>query len=223
MRIVVVEDNAMLARGIVQALGDAGHSVDWLDNGEAGAAFLADEGADVVILDINLPGRNGLDVLRGLRARGDATPVLMLTARAGVGDRVTGLDAGADDYLAKPFDMTELSARVRALGRRGPRAPVVERIGVLSWNRAAGLLDGLPADQAPTRRELALFEALFEHRDRVLSKDALCARLYGTGADIETNAVELLVSRLRRKLAGSGVTIRTIRGLGYLLQEDAAA
>lgn len=219
MRIVLVEDNAMLARALVQALGDQGHGVDWLDSGADAAAFLLAEPPDLAILDLNLPGRDGLEVLRDLRAAGSALPVLALTARDGPGDRVTGLDSGADDYLTKPFDMPELLARVRALGRRtGQIRATVEHLGSLAFDRAARVLTGPGGEIALSRRELALFEALLDTAGRVAAKDQLSARLYGTGADVDDNAVELLVSRLRRKLAGSDVEIRTLRGLGYLMR-----
>ncbi len=220
MRIVLIEDNAMLARGVIQALGDEGHAVDWLACGEEGAEFIARQGCDLAILDVNLPGRSGVAVLREMRARGDGAPVIMLTARAALDDRVTGLDAGADDYLTKPFAMAELCARVRALSRRrSASAGAPERIGSLLYDRTGRRLIGPQGDLELPRRELALFAALQECRGRVLSKDELCDRLYGTGADIETNAVELLVSRLRRKLVGTGIGIRTLRGLGYVMQE----
>jgi two-component system, OmpR family, response regulator len=219
VRIVLVEDNAMLARALVQALGDQGHGVDWLDSGADAAPFLLSDPPDLAILDLNLPGIDGLQVLRTLRSAGAAVPVLALTARDGPGDRVTGLDAGADDYLTKPFDMAELLARVRALGRRsGQMRPAVEQFGSLAFDRAARTLTGPEGGIALSRRELALFEALLDHAGRVAGKEALSARLYGTGADVDENAVELLVSRLRRKLSGSDVEIRTLRGLGYLMR-----
>jgi len=220
LRIVLIEDNAMLARGVVQALGDIGHGVDWLSSGTEGDEFLARHGAELAIIDVNLPGQNGLEIVRAMRARGDRTPVLMLTARSDVADRVRGLDAGADDYVVKPFEMAELFARIRALDRRRASAAGAskEQIGALVYDRTACTVTGPKGELALPRRELALFDALFDQAGRVVSKENLCARLYGTGADIDMNAVELLVSRLRPKLSGSGVEIRTIRGLGYLMQ-----
>ncbi|MCC5983753.1 MAG: response regulator transcription factor [Rhodobacteraceae bacterium] len=223
MRIVLIEDNAMLARALAQALQTDGHAVDWLACGREGAAFLAREGADLAIIDINLPGRSGLDIIRELRARGAALPVLALTARDGLEDRVAGLDAGADDYVTKPFEIEELRARVRALGRRRAAIRVAaERFGALEFDRAARQLTAPWGPVALSRRELALWEALSDQAGRVISKAALCDRIYGTGADVEENAVELLVSRLRRKVDGGGVAIRTIRGLGYMLQTGAS-
>ncbi|MGY6567470.1 MAG: response regulator transcription factor [Salinarimonas sp.] len=220
MRIVLIEDNAMLARGVIQALGDEGHAVDWLACGDEGAEFIARQGCDLAILDVNLPGRSGIAVLREMRARGEAAPVIMLTARTALDDRITGLDAGADDYLTKPFAMAELCARVRALSRRrSASAGAPQPIGSLLYDHSGRRLIGPQGDLELPRRELALFAALYDCRGRVLSKDELCDRLYGTGADIETNAIELLVSRLRRKLIGTGIGIRTLRGLGYVLEE----
>ncbi len=221
MRIVLIEDHAILARALIQSLQDAGHAVDWLENGQDADSFLAGNGADLVVLDVNLPGLSGLDVLRALRARGQVFPVLMLTAQGQVADRVAGLDAGADDYLVKPFEMAELHARIRALSRRPTDArPDVEVIGQITYDRAARSLRTAAGALSLARRELALFDAFAANAGRVLSKDQLGERIYGTGADIDANAVELLVSRLRRKLDGHGVGIRTLRGLGYMMQVD---
>lgn len=219
MRIVLIEDNTMLARAVSQALRDEGHAVDWLTDGEHGATFLLNEGADLAIVDINLPKRSGLDVVRLLGNERADIPVLVLTARDSLDDRIQGLDAGADDYMTKPFEMAELSARVRALGRRrGKRMPNIETYGALSYDRLTRQLSGPEGSLDLPRRELALWEVLFDHAERVVSKDVLCDTIYGTGASVEVNAVELLVSRLRRKIETHGVTIRAIRGLGYVLR-----
>ncbi len=219
MRIVLIEDHAILARALIQSLQDAGHAVDWLDNGWDADSFLAMKGADLAILDVNLPGLSGLDVLRQLRARGQGFPVLMLTAQGQVSDRVAGLDAGADDYLVKPFEIAELHARIRALSRRPADARIeVELIGAITYDRAARSLVTSEGALNLARRELSLFEAFAESPGRVLSKEHLGERIYGIGADIDANAIELLVSRLRRKLDGHGVGIRTLRGLGYMMQ-----
>ena len=208
MRIVLIEDNEMLANGIEKALSDAGHSVDWLSDGESGNDFLSTSGADLAIVDINLPGMNGFDVVRAMRRRGDATPVLMLTARGETKDCVTGLDAGADDYLIKPFDMAELLARIRALARRRAELrPKEITVGSARFDTQARRLTGPDGTIPLMRREMSLFEFLLDHRGRIASKDAIAEALYGTGADVELNAVELLVSRLRRKLAATGVEI----------------
>ena len=221
MRIVLIEDNEMLASGVQKALADVGHAVDWLKDGAAGNDFLATSGADLAIIDVNLPGMSGFDVLRALRRRGERMPVLMLTARGDTADRVTGLDAGADDYLVKPFATAELLARIRALSRRPPDLERdVVMIGKLSFDRQARRLMGPFGDIPLPRREMSLFTFLLDHRGRIASKDAIVDALYGTGADIEANAVELLVSRLRRKLSGIDVRIRTARGLGYMLDDE---
>lgn len=218
MRIVLVEDNLRLAQGIQNALVDQGHAVDCLHDGQTGDDFLRTSEFDVAIVDLNLPKLSGIEVVRALRARGNTNPVLILSARDKVSDRVAGLNAGADDYLVKPFEMEELLARLRALSRRRPNMlPASERLGDVVYDRSQRqvILGGEPVDLP--RRELALFELLLEHKGRLLSKVQIADALYGTGAVVEPNAVELLVSRLRRKIDGHGVTIRTARGLGYLM------
>lgn len=220
MRVILVEDNLSLAKGIENALKDMGHAVDHLDDGLDADTFLQQQSGDVAIVDINLPRLNGIEIIRRLRGRGDTLPVLILTARGKTSERVEGLDAGADDYLVKPFELAELVARLRALSRRRPQvAPAREPVGQLFYDREqrAVLSEGRNLDLP--RRELALFELLLEHRGRLIEKDRISEALYGTGASVEPNAVELLVSRLRRKLEGSGVTIRTARGLGYMLDD----
>lgn len=223
MRIVLIEDNEMLASGVQKALVDAGHAVDWLAHGVAGHEFLASSGADLAVIDVNLPGMSGFEVLRALRRRGERMPVLMLTARGDTADRVAGLDAGADDYLVKPFAMAELLARIRALSRRPQDLePDVITLGNLRFDRQAMQLTGPKGDIPLPRREMALFAFLLDHRGQIASKDALADALYGTGADVEANAVELLISRLRRKLGDADVEIRTARGLGYMLDDKGA-
>lgn len=220
MRVILVEDNLSLAKGIENALRDMGHAVDHLEDGIDADTFLQQQSADVAIIDINLPRLNGIEIIRRLRARGDALPVLILTARGKTSERVAGLDAGADDYLVKPFELAELVARLRALSRRRPQvAPVRETLGRLVYDREqrAVLCEGRALDLP--RRELALFELMLENRGRLIEKDRIAEALYGTGAAVEPNAVELLVSRLRRKLEGSGAVIRTARGLGYMLDD----
>lgn len=220
MRVILVEDNHGLARGIENALKDHGHALDHLDNGLEADVYLARETADVVVVDIHLPGLSGLDLVRRLRARGSTVPVLILTARGKTTERVAGLDAGADDYLVKPFDMDELFARLRALSRRRPAvAPQRESVGGLVYDREQRVVILGDENLGLPRRELALFELLLENRGRLIEKDRIADALYGTGATVESNAIELLVSRLRRKLDGSGVAIRTARGLGYMLDD----
>jgi len=221
MRIILVEDNIGLARGIENALTDMGHAVDHLDDGIDADTFLQRHSADVAIVDINLPRLTGIEIIRRLRARGDAIPVLVLTARGKTSERVEGLDAGADDYLIKPFDMAELVARLRALSRRRPQvAPSRETIGQLTYDREQRAVLFEDRNLELPSRELALFELLMESRGRLIDKDRISDALYGTGASIEPNAIELLISRLRRKLDGSGVVIRTARGLGYMMDES---
>lgn len=222
MRITLVEDNESLAAGVANRLRDNGHAVDVLHDGRAAMRFLADEGADLVVLDINLPGASGLDVLRDLRARMDMTPVILLTARGSVDDRVAGLDAGADDYLVKPFDFSELDARLRALARRRPElAPREIVIGEVTFDLAARRIMAGGADLGLPRRELAVFECLAHARGRIVSKQQLLDQVYGVGADVEDRVVEVYVSRLRKRIAPHGVTIKTARGIGYLMDAEA--
>ncbi len=221
MRVLLVEDNAGLARGIVNSLRDHGYAVDSVAEGDAADNFLLTQGADLAIVDVNLPGMSGFEIVQRLRRRGDTTPVLILTARGDTSDRVHGLDVGADDYLVKPFEMAELLARVRALARRRPDLkPVEEKIGRLKYDHGARSLSGPCGPIEMKRRERALFECLLQNIGRVVEKESLIEQLYGTGADVETNAVELSVSRLRRHLTGFGVSIQTVRGIGYIMSAD---
>lgn len=216
MRITLVEDNISLAKGIAYRLQDAGHAVDMLHNGQDAEIFLRDDASDLIILDINLPGVDGLTVLKGLRGRADTRPVILLTARAETEDRVIGLDAGADDYLIKPFEMAELEARVRALSRRRstPQRQVL-KFGPLSFDAAARQLLAGDVELDLPRRELAIFEGLLSAEGRLVSKSALLDHAYGVGADVEDTVVEVYISRLRRRLKPYGVEIKAQRGLGY--------
>ena len=222
MRIVLVEDQPGIAKGIAYRLSDMGHSVDLLTDGRAADDHLRGGGGDLVILDINLPGLDGLSILKAMRGRGAERPVLLLTARAETLDRVRGLDAGADDYLVKPFQMDELEARVRALARRLPR-PLRRRlsVGPLTLDLDARQVE-VGGDPLPLpRREVALLECLMAANGRTVTKPDLIENLYGTGADVEEGAVEVTVSRLRKRLAPHGLAIRVQRGLGYsLVQAD---
>lgn len=224
MRITLVEDNASLAKGIAYRLEDAGHAVDVLDDGDLAQGFLKSDASDLIILDINLPGIDGLSLLKELRARGDQRPVILLTARAETEDRVVGLDAGADDYLIKPFEMAELEARVRALLRRRavPRQNLLA-IGGLQYDASTRqLLAGDGKLEVP-RRELSMFECLVLAEGRLVSKAALLEHAYGTGADVEESVVEVYVSRLRGRLKPFGIQIKTQRGLGYQLVAEGNA
>ena len=221
MRITLVEDNEALASGIRNALTDQGHAVNWIADGATADTFLRQEVSDLVIMDINLPALTGLDLVGRLRARGDSTPIILLTARGETEDRVAGLDVGADDYMVKPFEMSELLARIRALSRRrGTVQQPQQRMGELTLDRAAGQLSGRDGTIALSRREMALFVLLADMAGRIASKDYIAESLYGVGSEVEPNAVELLMSRLRRKVGDNGVTFRTVRGLGYVLEAD---
>ncbi len=210
----------MIGTSVQRGLRSEGHAVDWVRDGVAAELALGDTGYALVLLDLGLPRRDGLDVLSRLRARNDATPVLVLTARDTVGDRVRGLDAGADDYLVKPFDLDELSARIRALTRRahGQSSPVL-RWGRLELDPAARSVthDGAPVSVAA--REFALLEALVEAGGKPLSRVQLEERIYGWGEEVGSNAVEVHIHALRRKLGND--TIRNVRGVGYFIPEDA--
>lgn len=219
MRIVIVEDNLNVAKGIAYVLRDAGHAVDLIHDGDEADAFLQGDGADIIILDIDLPGRDGVGVLRGLRQRGDMRPVLMLTAKSEISDKIAGLDAGADDYLAKPFEMDELAARIRALTRRSQTAALREdRIGTLVFDAVARQVFGPGGALDLPRREVAVFEALLDAQGRTVSKQMLLDRVYGTGTSVEEQVVEVYVSRLRKRIQNYGVEIRVQRGLGYNMQ-----
>ncbi|ONG47658.1 DNA-binding response regulator [Pseudoroseomonas deserti] len=218
MRILLVEDNADVGEAVQARLARLGHALDWERSGEAASARLdVQQGYGLVILDVMLGGAiDGMAILRRLRARGGATPVLMLTARSQVDDRVSALDLGADDYLTKPFDFRELEARVRALLRRGSGAAVNElRFGDISIDLEGQVasLNGQPLEL--TKRELALLELLLARPGRIVPKEQLMDRLFGLDEAASLNAVEQHVARLRKKLSLSTTEIRTLRGLGY--------
>jgi two-component system, OmpR family, response regulator len=219
MHILLVEDDAVLADGLAHTLRAAGYALDVLHAGDLADDALAVEEYDLVILDIELPALDGFEVLRRLRKRKRTTPVLILTARDALHDRVRGLDLGADDYLVKPFDMAELEARVRALVRRAQGVAenqlCVGRVTLDVPGRRVAL-DGRPLDLSA--REIAVLEVLMGRVGRVVNKDTLMRSLYEWGDDVGPNAIEVYVHRIRKKLAESDVGIRTIRGLGYLLE-----
>ena len=220
MHIVVIEDNSSMAKGIAYVLRDEGHAVDILHDGQTADTFLRNNRSDVIILDINLPGMSGIDILKSMRARQDERPVILLSARSEPNDRVAGLDAGADDYLVKPFDMAELLARIRALSRRRTRVAVyTESIGNLQLNTTTRQVTAGEQLLLLPRRELALFELLLKARGSSVAKNAILDQLYGTGADVEDKVVEVIVSRLRKRLAPYGVSIQVRRGIGYNIVE----
>ena len=219
MRIVIVEDNMSVAKGIAYVLRDAGHAVDLIHDGEEADVFLRGDGADLIILDIDLPSRDGVSVLRALRQRGDMRPVLLLTAKSDLSDRIAGLDAGADDYLAKPFEMDELAARIRALTRRANNATLREdRIGPLTFDAVSRQVFGPNGALDLPRREVAVFEALLVAQGRTVSKQVLLDRVYGTGSEVEEQVVEVYVSRLRKRIQKYGVEVKVHRGLGYIMR-----
>lgn len=216
MRLLLVEDDPMIGKSVQQGLKHDGHTVDWVRDGLSAELALANDVYDLLLLDLGLPRKSGLDVLRTLRGSGNRLPVLILTAHDAVPDRVVGLDAGADDYLVKPFDLDELSARVRALLRRhAGRAETVIEQGALSVNSATHevLLRGVPV--ALSAREFALLHALLERPGVPLSRAMLEDRIYGWGEEVESNAVEVYIYALRRKLGAE--RIKNIRGVGYLV------
>ncbi|ONX95728.1 response regulator [Burkholderia cenocepacia] len=219
MRILLVEDDRMIAEGVRKALRSDGFAVDWVQDGDAALTALGGETYDLLLLDLGLPKRDGIDVLRTLRGRGLALPVLIVTARDAVADRVKGLDAGADDYLVKPFDLDELGARMRALIRRqAGRSESLTRHGALTLDPASHqvTLDGAPV--ALSAREFALLEALLARPGAVLSKSQLEEKMYGWGEEIGSNTVEVYIHALRKKL-GSDL-IRNVRGLGYMVVKE---
>jgi len=221
MRVLVVEDDPLLGDALRVGLAQAGFSTDWVRDGRAGLVALASEPFAAVVLDLGLPALSGLELLARLRADGNAIPVLILTARDAIPDRIAGLDAGADDYLVKPVDLGELAARLRALVRRaaGHAAPLLE-VGPLAIDPAAHAVSfrGRAVELSP--REFALLHELVRASGRVLSKEQLAERIYGWGEEVESNAIEVHVHHLRRKLAPEAIL--TVRGVGYLLPKDLA-
>jgi len=214
MRLLLVEDDRMIGENLRNALRQCGYAVDWVRDGRAADDTLSTERFDLVLLDLGLPQRDGMDVLRAMRARGDRTPVIVLTARDALASRVLGLDAGADDYVVKPFELDELLARMRAVVRRqtGRAEPVIE-VGGVTLDPATREVthDGVPL--ALSAREYAVLEALMMRPGAILSRAQLEDRLYGWGEDLESNAISVYVHQLRRKL-GDGF-IHTVRGVGY--------
>lgn len=219
MRILVVEDDPLLGDGIKAGLAQAGFTVDWVKDGVAGELALRTESHAAVVLDLALPRRAGLDVLRRIRAEGNKTPLLILTARDAIDDRIKGLDSGADDYMVKPFDLHELAARLRALIRRsaGEAAPVL-RIGGIELDPAARQVHFKGKPLELPAREYALLHAFMLSAGRVLTREQLSERLYAWGEEVESNAIDVHIHHLRRKLAPQ--LIRTMRGVGYLMPRE---
>jgi DNA-binding response OmpR family regulator len=214
MRVLLVEDDRMIAEAVRTALQQDGHTVDWMGDGTSAAAALASETFDIVLLDLGLPRRGGLEVLREARARGISTPVIIITARDDVQSRIAGLDSGADDYVVKPFDLDELAARMRSVLRRGAGRgePVIEHAGI-RLNPATREVSHRGEPVQLSAREYAVLEALLMRPGAILSRAQLEDRLYGWGGEIESNTVEVYIHSLRRKLGSD--TIRNVRGVGY--------
>jgi len=214
MRLLVAEDDPMIGAGLCQGLRQDGFAVDWVRDGRAAELALREEVHDLVLLDLGLPRKEGLDVLTTMRKRGDTRPVLIITARDAVADRVAGLDAGADDYLVKPFELDELAARIRALLRRGAgRAASVIAYGGLELDPAQHVVRVHEEPVALSAREFALLEALLARPGATLSRAQLEEKVYGWNEPVESNAIEVHIHSLRRKLGAD--TIRNVRGVGW--------
>ncbi len=214
MRLLLVEDDAMIGEAIRAGLKREGFTVDWVYDGESASRVLRSEEFDLLLLDLGLPRKGGLEVLAAARTCGQELPVLIITARDAVSDRVQGLDAGADDYLVKPFDLDELAARIRALLRRksGRTAPMVEHLGVV-LNAATHQVTRDGREIALSPKEFALLQLLVERPGTILSRARIEERLYGWGEEVESNAVEVHIHGLRRKLGAD--YILNVRGVGY--------
>jgi DNA-binding response OmpR family regulator len=214
LRLLLIEDDEMIGDSLRLALRRHGFALDWVRDGQAAEAVLRSERFDAVLLDLGLPQRSGVEVLRSLRSRGDTTPVLVLTARDTLADKVAGLDAGADDYLIKPFELDELLARLRAVGRRASgRAQPLLQVGELRLDPGTREVSVAGRPVVLSARELALLQALMERPGAILSRAQLEDRLYGWGEEVESNAISVYIHQLRRKLGDE--LIHTVRGVGY--------
>lgn len=219
MQIMLVEDDGLLADGMVRALERDGFAVNWLNNGRAAKDSIMVEAPDVLVLDLGLPDMDGLEILAWLRKRGLQTPVLILTARDATADKIAGLDRGADDYLTKPFDMAELSARLRALERRLSLEKNSEiRNGPVVLDTAAHQVHVDGRDVDLSRREYMLLKALMENPGTIHTRDALESKLYSAGEELGSNAIEVHIHNLRKKLAID--LIKTVRGIGYTVKKQ---
>lgn len=219
MRILLAEDDEVLSDGVSKALSQCGFAVDKVKSGTDADAALTDHSFDLAILDLGLPGIDGLEVLKRVRARGKRLPVLILTARIGLEDRVAGLDHGADDYLTKPFDLPELEARVRALIRRSAFVGDTEiNYGPLTFDVSSRSVTVGEQMLEFSGREIAVLELLLQRPGRVVSKEQLIEHMYGWDNDVSPNAIEVFIHRIRKRLEPFGIGVRAVRGLGYLLE-----
>lgn len=219
MRVLLVEDDPMIGVAVQGALKDASYATDWVKNGQGALTALGGQHYDLVLLDLGLPGKDGFEVLASIRAQDNPVPLLIITARDGLDDRLRGLDGGADDYVSKPFQMAELLARMRAVLRRkgGTGAPVLSN-GIVSLDPATKEASAHGA--APVQlsnREFALLQALLVRPGAILSRSDLEDRIYGWGEEVESNAVEFLIHALRRKLGS--VVIKNVRGVGWMVSK----
>lgn len=219
MRVLLVEDDRMIGETVEAALKDAAYAADWVRDGQTAIEALAVQKYDLVLLDLGLPKQDGFQVLRSIRGRNDAVPVLIVTARDALDDRVQGLDSGADDYVLKPFEMAELLARMRAVVRRkgGTAGPLLSN-GVLSLDVATKVVTARGESFALSAREFALLEALLIRPGAILSRSELEDRIYGWGAEVESNVVEFMIHSLRKKLGSDA--IKNVRGAGWLVQKS---
>lgn len=221
MRVLLIEDDAMIGEAVQGALGDAAYATDWIRNGASALAALQTQHYDLVLLDLGLPGLDGIQVLTRLRARGNPVPLLIITARDALDDRLQGLDGGADDYLVKPFEIAELLARMRAVLRRrsGQGAPLLDN-GVITLDPATYEVRRRGSEPMRlSRREFALLQALMLRPGGILSRSELEDRIYGWGEEVGSNAVEFLIHGLRRKLGQDA--IKNVRGAGWMVSRNA--
>ena len=218
MRILLVEDDSMIAQAVVGSLKDDGYAVDWVNNGNTAETTLASQNYDIILLDLGLPGQDGIQVLQHARASRNATPILILTARDDIQSRLAGLDGGADDYIIKPFIMAELKARIRAILRRhvGQASPLLCNGSIqLNPQTYQATLDGQPENIPLSQKEFAVLQALISRAGIILSRSELEDKIYGWGEEVESNAIDFLIHSLRKKIGKEH--IKNIRGVGWMM------